>query len=124
MADLGTRSVSQRPPGDRLPLIPPPQRLLDPNGPAAGRPFLMDLSQVPEDGLAAGVRDGWFASSSAAARVVIDLGERRTLPADVIDELLITHRALRRAGGRCALVVGPALASQLALAHPEGIMWA
>ena len=55
---------------------------------------------------------------------MIDLGERRTLPLEAIDELLLTHRALRRAHGRCALVVGPALAAQLSLAYPEGILWA
>ncbi len=86
--------------------------------------MLLDLSKAPHDALAAGVRDGWPSACNGATRIVIDLGERRTLPHDAIDELLVTHRALRRAGGRCALVVGPALAAQLALAYPDGILWA
>src|SRR3954462_8871657 len=51
-------------------------------------------------------------------------GPRRVLPADAVGELILTHRASREAGGRCAVVVGPALAAQLSLAYPEGILWA
>jgi len=120
-----------------MPLRPPVPRLLPSSSPhrsitrpenAGGarpeRPLLLDLSEAPADALAAGVRDSWPGPRDGAARIVIDLGERRTLPHDAIDELLITHRALRRAGGRCALVVGPALAAQLSLAYPDGILWA
>ena len=86
---------------------------------------MLDLSDTSEAGLAAAVRDGWRGPrGDGCDLVVIDLGERRTLPADAVEELLTTHRALRRARGRCALVVGPALAAQLSLAHPEGILWA
>ena len=46
------------------------------------------------------------------------------LAADAATELILTHRASRAAGGRCAVVVGPALAAQLSLAYPEGIVWA
>ena len=126
MANLGTDSeYSYDFLVPALTLIPSPQRFVDPNTPPDGTTLLLDLSQTSEDDLAAGVRDGWFRPSGGAApSVVIDLGERRTLPPEVIDELLVTHRALRRAGGRCALVVGPALAAQLSLAYPEGILWA
>src|SRR5688500_10108901 len=96
-----------------------------PDGVPAGRPRLLDLSDTSETELAAAVRAGWRGPREGwCDRVVIDLGLRRTLPADALDELLTTHRALRRAGGRCALVVGPALAAQLSIAYPEGILWA
>jgi anti-anti-sigma factor len=95
-----------------------------PDDARAERPLLLDLSEAPHHALAAGVRDGWPDPRNGAARIVIDLGERRTLPHDAIEELLVTHRALRRAGGKCALVVGPALAAQLSLAYPDGILWA
>ena len=92
---------------------------------AAQRPLILDLSDTREAELAAAVRDGWRGPSADwCDAVVIDLGQRRTLPADAVQELLTTHRALRRAHGRCALVVGPPLAAQLSLAHPEGIIWA
>jgi len=86
-----------------------------------GHPVVLDLSDVRDDQVAAHLRDG---SHLLAERAVIDLGERRTLPPDAIDELLVTDRASRRAGGRCALVVGPALAAQLSLAYPHGVLWA
>jgi len=82
-------------------------------------PLVLDLTRASETALAAGVR-----APRRADRMVIDLGERRTLPPDAIEALLATHRALRRARGRCAIVVGPALASQLSLAYPEGLLWA
>ena len=126
IADLGIAEVLLRPPVPRL--LPsssphPPitrRENAAPDDARAERPLLLDLSEAPHDALAAGVRDGWPNPRNGAARIVIDLGERRTLPHDAIDELLITHRALRRAGGRCALVVGPALAAQLSLAYPDG----
>ena len=100
-------------------------RFHSPDGVPAGRPRLLDLSDTSEAELAAAVRAGWRGPrEDCCDRVVIDLGVRRTLPADALDELLTTHRALRRAGGRCALVVGPALAAQLSIAYPEGILWA
>jgi anti-anti-sigma factor len=55
---------------------------------------------------------------------VLDLGERRTLPGDAVEEVVLTHRTLQDAGGRCAVVVGPALAAQLSIAYPEGLLWA
>jgi anti-anti-sigma factor len=92
---------------------------------ASPPPFRLDLSHVGDDQLADELRDGWMAPGHRPdGLAVIDLGERRTLPPEAIDELLVTHRASRRAGGRCALVVGPALAAQLALAYPEGVLWA
>jgi anti-anti-sigma factor len=101
-------------------------RLHSPDGNAAAqRPQILDLVDTSDAGLAAAVRDGWRGPrGDGCDLVVIDLGERRTLPADAVEELFTTHRALRRARGRCALVVGPALAAQLSLAHPEGIIWA
>jgi anti-anti-sigma factor len=100
-------------------------RLDSADGAPADRPRLLDLSDTSEAELAVAVRDGWRGTrEDRCDRIVIDLGERRTLPADALDELLTTHRALCRAGGRCALVVGPALAAQLSIAHPEGILWA
>ena len=130
MADLGIGRVLLRPPVPRLLPSSSPhpsftrREHVAPDHARAERPLLLDLSEAPHDALAAGVRDGWPNPRNGAARIVIDLGERRTLPHDAIEELLITHRALRRAGGRCALVVGPALAAQLALAYPDGILWA
>ena len=100
-------------------------RLQSADGGAAQRPQVLDLSDTGEAELAAAVRGGWRGPHRDRRNlIVIDLGERRTLPADTVEELLTTHRALRRAGGRCALVVGPALAAQLSLAHPDGITWA
>jgi anti-anti-sigma factor len=95
------------------------------DGSSAERPLILDLSAESHDRLAAGVRDGWRGPRHDGANlVVIDLGERRMLPPDAIEELILTHRALLRAHGRCAVVVGPALAAQLSLAYPEGILWA
>jgi anti-anti-sigma factor len=103
-------------------LIASQQRFADPIGP---RPRIVDLSGMDDAGLATAVRDAWRGPRDGVGELVIlDLGSRRTLPLDAIDELLVTHRALCRAGGRCAVIVGPALAAQLSLAHPEGILWA
>src|SRR4051794_25981627 len=88
-------------------------------------PVIVDLSRRDGADLAAALRDGRALVADAGARaVVIDLGPRRVLAADAVGELIRTHRALRAAGGRCAVVVGPALAAQLSLAYPEGIIWA
>jgi anti-anti-sigma factor len=89
------------------------------------RPVIVDLSLRAGADLAAALRDRREAVADAYARsVVLDLGPRRQLPADAAGELILLHRALRAAGGRCAVVVGPALAAQLSLAYPEGILWA
>src|SRR3954470_17235663 len=89
------------------------------------RPVIVDLSVRAGAELAAALRDQRDAVTDADAwSVVLDLGPRRVLPADAVDELILSHRALRAAGGRCAVVVGPALAAQLSLAYPEGILWA
>src|SRR5919107_3816746 len=91
---------------------------------ARERPLVVDLSLRAGSDLAAALREGREAVAEADARsVVVDLGPRRVLAADAANELLLTHRALHAAGGRCAVVVGPALAAQLSLAHPEGILW-
>ncbi len=89
------------------------------------QPLVVDLSLRAGTDLAGALRDGREAVTDAGARsIVVDLGPRRVLAADAANELLLTHRALHAAGGRCAVVVGPALAAQLSLAHPEGILWA
>jgi anti-anti-sigma factor len=89
------------------------------------QPFVVDLSLRSGSDLAAALREGREAVADAGARsIVVDLGPRRVLAADATNELLLTHRAMHAAGGRCAVVVGPALAAQLSLAHPEGILWA
>src|SRR4051794_14909118 len=89
------------------------------------RPVIVDLSVRAGAELAAALRDQRDAVIDGDAwSVVLDLGPRRVLPADAVDELILSHRALRAAGGRCAVVVGPALAAQLSLAYPEGILWA
>ena len=89
------------------------------------RPVIVDLSLRAGADLAAALRDRREAVTDAGAlSVVVDLGPRRVLAAAAADELILTHRALRAAGGRCAVVVGPALAAQLSLAYPEGILWA
>src|SRR3954451_23959910 len=89
------------------------------------QPLVVDLSLRAGSDLAAALREGREAVTDAGARaVVVDLGPRRVLAADAANELLLTHRALHAAGGRCAVVAGPALAAQLSLAHPEGILWA
>jgi hypothetical protein len=89
------------------------------------QPLVVDLSRRAGSDLAAALREEREAVTDAGARsIVVDLGPRRVLDADAANELLLTHRALHAAGGRCAVVVGPALAAQLSLAHPEGILWA
>src|SRR3954453_13167246 len=89
------------------------------------RPLIVDLSLRAAADLAKALRDRREAVNDADARsVVLDLGPRRVLPADAVGELILSHRALRAAGGRCAVVVGPALAAQLSLAYLEGILWA
>src|SRR3954452_12326780 len=89
------------------------------------RPLIVDLSLRAAADLAKALRDRREAVNDADARsVVLDLGPRRVLPADAVGELILSHRALRAAGGRCAVVVGPALAARLSLAYPEGILWA
>src|SRR3954454_18164943 len=89
------------------------------------QPLIVDLSLRASSELAAALREGREAVTDAGERsIVVDLGPRRVLAADAANELLLTHRALRAAGGRCVVVIGPALAAQLALAHPEGILWA
>src|SRR4051794_14331917 len=88
-------------------------------------PLVVDLSLRAGSDLAAALREAREALADAGARsIVVDLGPRRVLAAEAIKELLLTHRAVHAAGGRCALVVAPALAAQLSLAHPEGILWA
>src|SRR4051794_27336282 len=89
------------------------------------QPLVVDLSRRAGSDLAAALREGREAVTNAGARsIVVDLGPRRVLAPDAANELLLTHRALQAAGGRCAVVIGPALAAQLSLAHPEGILWA
>src|SRR3954463_14495261 len=89
------------------------------------QPLIFDLSLRAGSDLAGALREGREAVTDAGVRsMVVDLGPRRVLAADAAHELLLTHRALHAAGGRCAVVVGPALAAQLSLAHPEGILWA
>src|SRR4051794_22020869 len=89
------------------------------------RPVIVELSLRAGSDLAAALRERREAVTEAGApSVVIDLGPRRVLAAEAVDELILTHRALHAAGGRCAVVVGPPLAAQLALPSPEGILWA
>src|SRR3954451_5766863 len=89
------------------------------------QPLVLDLALRAGSDLAAALREAREAVTDAGAcSVVVDLGPRRVLATDAADELLLTHRALHAAGGRCAVVVNPALAAQFSLAHPEGILWA
>src|SRR3954453_14483865 len=89
------------------------------------QPLIVDLSLRAGSDLAGALREGREAVTDAGVRsMVVDLGPRRVLAADAAHELLLTPRAVHAAGGRCAVVVGPALAAQLSLAHPEGILWA
>src|SRR4051812_31781205 len=89
------------------------------------RPVIVDVSLRAGADLAAALRAAREAVTEAGARsIVVDLGPRRVLAADAATELIVTNRAVRAAGGRCAVVVGPALAAQLSLAYPEGIVWA
>jgi anti-anti-sigma factor len=86
---------------------------------------LLDLVGRPDAQIAQTLRDGRRRLLLAGgSRVVVDLGDRRTLPPDAISELVLTHREFGATGGRCAIVLGPALAAQVSLAHPEGVLWA
>jgi anti-anti-sigma factor len=86
---------------------------------------VLDLVGRPDGELVAALQRGLRdLRPVGGARLVIDLGQRRTLPADVVDELVHMHRVLGETGGRCAIVLGAPLAAQVSLAHPEGVLWA
>src|SRR4051794_27043080 len=88
------------------------------------RPSVLDLTRLDVERLGVALRELADVAAAAPYRVVLDLGPRRVLAAEVVEALLAAHRAIAGAGGRSAVVVGPALAAQLAVAYPEGITFA
>lgn len=58
------------------------------------------------------------------ARLVVDLGSHRVLPAIAVEELVATFLQVRDSAGQFVVVAEPALASQIALAYPVGIPFA
>jgi PAS domain S-box-containing protein len=88
------------------------------------RPSVVDLKSLDGESLALALRELAELARDAAYRLVLDLGSRRVIPGPVVEALLAVHRAIIGAGGRCAVIVGPAVAAQIAAAHPEGVLWA
>src|SRR3954447_19919424 len=85
----------------------------------------LDLRDRPAAGLAGALRAARRRSlRRGAGRVVVDFGMRRTLEPEAVIELRLLHRALRAVGGRCAVVLHPALAAQISIAYPEGLLCA
>jgi PAS domain S-box-containing protein len=85
---------------------------------------VIDLTALDGEPLALALRELAGLARDAPYRLVLNLGERRVIGGPVVRALLAAHRAIAGAGGRCAVVVGPAVAVQVAAAHPEGVLWA
>jgi len=85
---------------------------------------VIDLRWLDGEPLALALRELRAVARDAAYRLVLDLGPRRVIPGRVVDALVAAHREIAAAGGRCAVVVGPAMAAQIAAGYPEGILWA
>src|SRR5438046_1988512 len=83
---------------------------------------LIDLRSLDEERLIAALGE-LGAMAHAVGVAVVDLGPRRVLDARAVAALLEADRAITSTGGRCAWVTVPALAAQISLAHPDGILF-
>jgi PAS domain S-box-containing protein len=89
------------------------------------RPVVQDLTVWPEEDLPAALRQiREWTGRRRPAHLVIDLGERESVPEDVHRELVHLQAQMARDGHHCVIAVNDGAALQALLRNPGGLSWA